>query len=125
MATSIDRDARKQVLLTRIAFERVELRREFARVQQAAHLPNILRAALGGSLGRSLFGSGSPAGAGGWIALALSLLGRYRVAAALLGGAAPVLRGRKGWRRLVRLGLLAAAAWLGWRAARGRGSTRA
>ena len=121
MANPIDRHARKQVLLTRIAFERGELRRDMARVQQATHLPNLLRAAVGGRLGRSLFGSGGASGRGGWVEMALSLLGRYRVTAALLGGAVPVLRGRRGWPRVLRLGGLAAAAWFGWRAVKGRG----
>jgi hypothetical protein len=116
----MDRHARKQVLLTRIAFERVELGRELARVNQAARLPNLLRGAVGGDLGRSLFGAAGAAGQGGWVGLALSLLRRYRVAAALFGGVAPLLGGRRGWRRWVRLGGLAAAAWLGWRALQGR-----
>lgn len=116
----MDRHARKQVLLTRIAFERSELRGEFARVNQAARLPNLLRGAVGGGIGRSLFGAAGPAGRGGWLGLTLSLLRRYRVAAALLGGAAPMLRGRGGWQRVVRLGGLAAAAYFGWRVAQGR-----
>jgi|GEM_PF-1412534 len=112
---AMDRHARKQVLLTRIAFERAELRTELAQVNRAAHLPNLLRGAIGGRLGRSLFGAAGPAGQGGWVGLALSLLRRYRVAAALLGGAAPILRGRGGWRRIVRMGGLAAVAYFGWR----------
>ena len=118
---SIDRHARKQVLLTRIAFERIELRRQVAQVRDAAQLPQLLRAAVGGGgLGRRLFGAGPTAQAGGWLGFALQLLRRYRVAAALLGGVAPTLRGRGRWRRLLRLGLLGAAAWFGWRAARDR-----
>ncbi len=116
----MDRHARKQVLLTRIAFERVELRSELARVNRAARLPNLLRGAIGGGLGQSLFGAAGPAGQGGWVGLALSLLRRYRVAAALLGGAAPLMRGRGGWRRVVRLGGLAAAAYAGWHVVQGR-----
>ena len=116
----IDRHARKQVLITRIAFERVALRAELAHLHQAARLPNLLRGAIGGSLGRSLFGTGGAAGPGGWVSVALSLLSRYRVAAALLGSVAPVLRGRSGWRRLVRLGSLAAALYAGWRLAQRR-----
>ena len=112
---AMDRHARKQVLLTRIAFERAELRGELAHVNKAARLPNLLRGAIGGHLGQSLFGAAGPAGQGGWVGLALSLLRRYRVAAALLGSAAPILRGRGGWRRIVRVGALAAAAYVGWR----------
>ena len=118
--TLIDRQARKQVLLTRIAFERAELRGELAQVNGAARLPNLLRGAIGGKLGQSLFGAAGPAGQGGWVGLALSLLRRYRVAAALLGGAAPILRGRGGWRRVARIGGLAAAAYFGWRFVQGR-----
>ena len=122
---SIDRQARKQVLLTRIAFERGELARELARVNRAARVPNLLRGVFGigglGGLGRSLFGAGGPAGQAGWVALGLSLLRRYRVVAALLGSAAPLLRGHGRWRRrLLQLGGLAAAAWAGWRLVRGR-----
>ena len=117
---SMDRHARKQVLITRIAFERAALRSEFAHVSAAARLPNLLRGAIGGNLGQSLFGAAGPAGQGGWVGLALSLLRRYRVAATLLGGAAPILRGRGGWRRVARIGGLAAAAYVGWRLVQGR-----
>jgi hypothetical protein len=119
----IDRQARKQVLLTRIAFERSELARELAQVNRAARVPNLLRGLFGGSgVGRSLFGAGGRPGQAGWVGLALSLLRRYRVAVALLGGATPLLRGHGGrWgRRLLSLGGLAAAAWAGWRLVRGR-----
>lgn len=118
----MDRQARKQVLRTRIAFERATLRSEIAHVSAAARLPNLLRAVIGGRFGRSLLGVAGPAVPGGWIGLALSLLRRYRVAAALLGGAAPLLRGRGGWRRLARIAALAAAAYVGWRFARRRDS---
>jgi hypothetical protein len=113
---AMDRHARKQVLLTRIAFERTELRAQLAQVNRAAHWPNLLRGAIGGGLAQSLFGAAGVAGQGGWVGLALALLRRYRVAAALLGSAAPLLRGRRGGRRrLARLGGLAAAAYAGWR----------
>ena len=117
---ALDRYARKQLLLTRIAFERAELRRDVARVKQSVRLPQMLRAAVGGGLGRSLFGAGS-AGSSGWVGLGLTLLRRYRVAAALLSGIAPLLRRRPGrgrnWSRLFKLGALAGAAWFGWRVA--------
>ncbi|MDE2094300.1 MAG: hypothetical protein KGI87_10645, partial [Burkholderiales bacterium] len=100
----IDRHARKQVLLTRIAFERVELQRDLEQLRQAARVPQLLRGLVGASLGRSLFGAGGAATGGsaakGWLGLALSLLRRYRVAAVLLGAVTPLLRGRGGWRRL-------------------------
>lgn len=116
----MDRHARKQVLLTRIAFERAELRGELARVNQAARLPNLLRGAIGGNIAQALFGAAGPAGQGGWVGLGLALLRRYRLVAALLGGAAPILRGRGGLLRIVRLGGLAAAAYVGWRFLQGR-----
>ena len=115
---AVDRQARKQVLLTRIAFERIELQRDLARVREAAHLPRLLRSLVGGSLGPQLFGGGA-AGSAGWVRLALSLLGRYRVATALFAGVAPLLRGSR-WRRLIKLGAIGAIGWFGWRAWRGR-----
>lgn len=118
MTNPIDRHARKQVLITRIAFERAALRHQVAQVHAAARLPNLLRGAFGAGLARSLLGAVDPQG--GWVAVALSLLRRYRVAAALLGSVAPVLRGRGGWRRLLRLGSLAAALYAGWRLAQRR-----
>ena len=126
---AMDRHARKQVLLTRIAFERADLRSELARVREAVRLPNLLRGTVGGGIARSLFGIGAPArspgsAAGGWLGLAWSLLKRYRFAAAVLGGAAPLLRGRRGWRRVARLGGLAAAGWFGWRAWQRRNDPR-
>jgi hypothetical protein len=121
--SAMDRDARKQVLLTRIAFERIELRRDLALVEQSVHVPRILRAVLGGGLGSVFAKASLDKNAGNWAALALSMLRRYRVAATLLGGLVPMVTGRSGWRRVVRLGAVAAAAWFGWRAMRGRGDS--
>ena len=117
-----DRDAHKQLLLTRIAIERLTLRRDTARLQRAVDVPQLLRSAVGASgIGRALFGAGTtlPTNAAGWLATALSLLKRYRMAAAVVSGVAPMVLGRKPIRRLLRLGSLAAAGaglWLGWRA---------
>lgn len=116
----MDRHAQKQVLLARIAYQRVELRRDLALVREAATVPQLLRTALGGGgrgWGQALLGASGMAGAG-WLGQVWTLLRRYRVVAALLGAVAPALGGRS--RRLVRLGLLGAAAWFGWRAARNR-----
>ena len=114
----IDREAHKQVLLARIAYERVELRRDLGRVREAARVPQLLRAALGGgSWSQALLGAGGARGTG-WLGQAWALLRRYRVVATVLGAVAPALGGRS--RRLVRLGLLGAAVWFGWRAARTR-----
>lgn len=106
-----DRHAHKQLLLARIAYERLELRRDMARVREAARVPQLLRAALGGS-----WAGGGQRGLGH----VLALLRRYRVVATLFGVAAPMLKGRSPWRRAIRLALLGGAAWLGWRAARHR-----
>ncbi len=111
----MDRLARKQVLLTRIAYDRTQLRSDLGRAGQAARLPNLLHGFLGGGLVRSLFGAPSPKTQGGWVGLALSLLRRYRVAAALIGAAAPIVRGKRGWRRWVRIAGLGTAAWFSWR----------
>ena len=116
-----DRDAQKQLLLTRIAIERLTLRRDTARVQRAVNVPQLLRSAVGAAgIGRALFGASAlPTSAAGWLATALSLLKRYRVAATVVSSVAPMVLGRKPIRRLLRVGSLAAAGaglWLGWRA---------
>lgn len=116
-----DRDAHKQLLLTRIAIERLTLRRDTARAQRAVNVPQLLRSAVGATgIGHALFGAGAlPTSAAGWLATALSLVKRYRMAAAVVSGLAPMVLGRKPIRRLLRLGTLAAAGavlWFGWRA---------
>ena len=113
-----DREAQKQVLLARIAYQRIELRRDLARVREAARVPQLLRTVLGGGTwSQALLGTAGTRGVG-WLGQAWALLRRYRVVATLLGALAPALGGRG--RRLVRLGVLGAAAWFGWRAARSR-----
>lgn len=121
-----ERHARKQVLLTRIAFERNELGRELTHVRHAIEPRQLLRAligdSLGGAIGRKLFGVGtgtSSTAPGDLLGQALGWLRRYRVAAAVLGSVAPMLRGGR-WRRVLRLGAVAGAAWLGWLAMRNR-----
>lgn len=113
------RYARKQVLLTRIAFERSTIRLELAQVHRATSLSNLLGLAVGGNLASALFSAGT-AREKGWLGLTLSLLRRYRGTAMLLGSALPMLGGRRGWRRVVTVAAIGAAAWLGWRAWRGR-----
>lgn len=120
---TIDHDARKQLLLTRIAFERSLLRSDLIRVRQAASVPHLLRAALPGGVGQALFGANHlPADTAGWVALALGLLRRYRTAAMLLGSLAPALGLRhrlgRGMRRVRQVGMvvaLGAGAWAAWR----------
>ena len=118
---SHDPEARRQVLLTRIAFERSELRRDVERLRQATTLPHLIRSALGLRAGSGWFGAASSADAQGgtdWISTALAWLRRYRLASsvlgALFGGAAPLLRKRGRWRRLVLLAAAGGAAYWVW-----------
>ena len=123
----IDDFSRKQLLLTRIAIDRAELRASVVRVRQSVGVPLLLRALLGADLGRTLLDANASGGAD-WLRAGLALLRRYRWAATLASGILPLLRprdrSRTGWRRLLRLGAVGAAAWFGWRALRGRGSDR-
>ena len=120
----MDDFSRKQLLLTRIAIDRAELRASVVRVRQAVGVPLLLRALLGADLGRTLLGASASGGAD-WLRAGLGLLRRYRWAAALVSGIVPLMRprerGRKGWRRLLRLSAVAAAAWFGWRALQNKG----
>ena len=120
----MDDFSRKQLLLTRIAIDRAELRASVVRVRQAIGVPLLLRAVLGADLGRTLLGAGA-SGSADWLRAGLALLRRYRWAATLASGILPLLRsrerGRKGWRRVLRLGAVGAAAWFGWRALRNKG----
>jgi len=120
----VERHARKQVLLTRIAFQRNELRRELAQVRHATEPRQLLRAligdSLGGTIGRTLFGSTGSTASGDLLSQALAWLRRYRVAATLIGSVLPMLRGGSRWRRVLRTGVIAGAAWLGWRVMRNR-----
>ena len=84
----LDPEARRQLLLTRIAFERDELRRDVDRLRQATTLPHLVRTLLGLRPGSGWFGgSGGPDALGrdGWIATALAWLRRYRLASSVLG----------------------------------------
>ena len=131
----MDAQARKQLLLTRIALDRVELRYGAARVRQAVGAPLLWRALFGADIGKALpggsFGGAKTDGAG-WLRLGLTLLRRYRLAATVLGGLAPLLGLRRGaksgqrsvWRRAARLAALGTAAWFGWRALRRRNGGR-
>lgn len=125
----MDPHIRKQLLLTRIALDRVELRYGATRVRQSVGAPLLWRALLGADIGKALFGGGKTDGAG-WLRLGLTLLRRYRLAATVFGSLAPLLglrraakgRPRNGWRRAVRLASIGTAAWFGWRALRNRRS---
>ena len=121
----MDDFSRKQLLLTRIAIDRAELRASVVRVRQAVGMPLLLRAVLGADLGRTLLGASASGGAD-WLRAGLALLRRYRWAATLASGIVPLMRprerGRRGWRRLLRLGALGAATWFGWRTLQNKGS---
>ena len=131
----VDPEARRQLLLTRIAFERNELRREMDLLREATTLPHLVRSALGlrpGSGG--WFGGAAKTDARGetdWLRTGLAWLRRYRLATSvigtLFGGAAPLLRKRGRWRRLMLLGAAAggAAYWLWNNTRRGGGSSGA
>lgn len=126
----LDPDARRQVLLTRIAFERNELRRGVEQLREATALPQLLRSAFGLPAGSSWFGAargdGAP-GRDGWIGTALAWLRRYRLASTVLGtlfgGAAPLLRKRGRWRRLVLLAVAGGAAYWVWSTTRRGGDS--
>jgi len=116
-----DPEARRQLLLTRIAFERSELRRDVERLRQATTLPHLVRSALGLRPGSGWFGAARGADAQGgrdWISTALAWLRRYRLATGVLGtlfgGAAPLLRKRGRWRRLVLFAAAGGAAYWIW-----------
>jgi len=117
---SSDLEARRQLLLTRIAFERNALRRDVERLRQATSLPHLVRSALGLRAGSGWFGAASRAGArepADWIGTALAWLRRYRLATSVLGtlfGGAPLLRKRGRWRRLVLLAAAGGAAYWVW-----------
>jgi len=121
----VERHARKQVLLARIAFSRNELRRDVEHVKRAVELPHLLRAVVGDGIGSTV--SRVLSGMGGrnpaeWFSLGMAWLRRYRMAASLLGSVAPMFRGRGIVRRVVRIAVLGGVGWLGWRTMRSRGS---
>ena len=116
-----ERHARKQVLLTRISFARNELRRDLTQVKRSVQLPHLLRSVVGERFSKGLLGSvlGSAA-QGDLFGTAMTWLRRYRLAASLFGGVVPLLRGRGSWRRVLGIGVIAGAGWLGWRIVRNR-----
>ena len=128
-----DPEARRQLLLTRIAFERNELRREVEQLREATTLPHLVRSALGLRPGAGgWFGGAAATDAQGhtdWFRIGLAWLRRYRLATSvvgtLFGGAAPLLRKRGRWRRTAFLAAAAggAAYWVWNNTRRGGGSS--
>ena len=126
----LDREARKQLLLTRIAVSRDDLRRDIAQIHRASHPTHLLRAVVGDGVGSTLRRALAGRRGGGtdvadWVGIAFAWLRRYRVAMSLVGGVLPLLRGRRPWRRLVKLAGLGAVAWVATRALRARGGSAA
>lgn len=103
----IDREARKQLLLTRIAMERAEWMREVAALRSELSpgelLASAVRAAVGVSWAQALFGGGRAAGTGatasrGLAGRALHLfwtIRRHPVLWSLAGGILPWLQRRR------------------------------
>jgi len=113
-----DREVQRQLLLTRIALERGELRREVTELRAATSLPPLAKTLLRSALGVPPRHAGIAEGADSWLETALAWMRRYRVASTLLGtlfGAAAPTLGRRGrWKRLLVLAGLGGAAWWGW-----------
>ena len=114
----MDPHTHKQLLLTRIALDRAQLRLAVDDVRRSASLGRLLGGAFQSPVLRRVWAVGAPADGGGWLGTALALLRRYRLAATALGLITSVVGPR---RRLPRFGLLAAVAggaWVAWRASR-------
>src|SRR3954465_14103151 len=112
-----DREVQRQLLLTRIALERGELRREVDQLRAATSLPPLAKTLLRSAFGVPPRPTGAT-GADGWLETALAWLRRYRLASAALGtvfgAAAPTLGRRLRWKRLALFAALGGAAWWGW-----------
>lgn len=114
----MDPALRKQIVLTRIALERLELRRDITQLQVSVKVPRLWRAFVGSAIGpaRRADGAALP-----WTDWARWLLRRYRLAATLLAATSPLWRrspsAHRGRRVLVVVGA-AAAAWAAWRLGR-------
>ena len=126
----VDIQARKLLLLTRIAAERQELTADLRQFRRAASLPTMLRSAIGPGFLSDLLGKkrGGGSAGGGWLSLALSLVQRYRVAATLVGSVLPMIRRRhgerrgRGLRRVLLLAVVGGAAFAGWKFSRPGGA---
>lgn len=127
MSSELDRTTRKQLLLARIAVERLQWRSDLGQLQQAADPRSLaalfVRASFGpGWLSQWFAASGSDRGPGapaeglaGYLLQGLSFLRRHPVLWTLAGSALPWLRARRGVRRLALLaGLGAGVAGLTW-----------
>lgn len=130
MSSSLDKAARKQVLLTRIAFERSQMRGDVAQLKESSQFSNLLRGFFSGNKWtRSLFGSGRSRSSGssrnrgrsrsgpqeGWLPAAMTLFSRYRTAATVVAALTPILGSWAGIGRLLKWGGLATAGFVGWR----------
>jgi len=118
----MDRQARRQLILTRTALERAELVIDLERVRRTVDVSQWFRAALRPSVLRNFFGDGD-AGDQRWTRIALLLLRRYRLVGAAFGLLAPLLRGRSWLRSLLIASIVAAATWAAWQALRAADAT--
>lgn len=114
----MDPEARRQLLLTRIALNRAAMRVALAEVRHAASMRRLLGSAIGGALWGGGDGEGRRLGSQGWARVAWTLLRRYRVAAAALGLMPSVAGHWRGLARLTLVALAAGGAWRLWRAGR-------
>jgi len=117
-----DREVQRQLLLTRIALERGELRRDVEELRAATALPPLAKMLLRSAFGAPPRAAGA-SGADGWLETALAWLRRYRLASAALGtifgAAAPTLGRRLRWRSVALLAAMGGAAWWGWATKKG------
>jgi len=116
-----DRSVRRQLLLTRIAVERVQLTHDLQRLRQSASPRRLLQAGFAATPLAGLFsrpaGAGTGAGTSSWAETLFTLWQRWRRVAPVFGPAASLLSplfGRHRWLRRAALwaalagGLLAA-----------------
>lgn len=107
----LDRDARRQLLLTRIAVERVDLLGDLARLRRSASVSRLLRLAVAPTPLAALFSGAASARGAGWVGTAVALWRRWRRVAPVAGLLLPLLRRRRWLRRLLLAGGLAAGVW--------------
>jgi hypothetical protein len=133
MASELDPATRKQLLLARIAADRLQWRSDLGQLKQAADPRGLagmfVRASFGPGWLSQWFESAGPGrdagapseGLSGYLLQGLSFLRRHPVLWTLAGSALPWVRARRSVRRLLLLGTLGAgAAGLAWYLSRRR-----
>jgi len=106
-----DRNARHQLLLTRIAVDRVQMSNDLQRMRHAAQPARLLAAGWAATPLASLFGAASGAGPQPWAATALAMWRRWRRVAPVVGLLAPLLPKRRWLRRTALLATVLAGWW--------------